>query len=149
MCDNKQALIKIEKLCDELKSDKIDFVEFINEFEIVCYNDISSRNLDYFADGWSKATVSSFMKVCLRAFVDEDEMSQSRLIVDLGIDDVDFEVNIMSENFVEFECISKVDSEIRIAGYIDITSVDDDEPDMYFYNQQGLECGSYVPSNPF
>lgn len=93
MSDNKIALKKIEKLCDELKSDKIDFIEFINEFEIVCYNDISSRHLDYFADGWSKATVSSFMKVCLRAFVNDDEMSQSRLIVDLGLeDDVELEV---------------------------------------------------------
>lgn len=93
MSENKQALMKIEKLCDELNNGKIDFVEFINEFEIVCYNDISSRHLDYFADGWSKATVSSFMKVCLRAFVDEDEMAQSRLIVDLGLeDDVELEV---------------------------------------------------------
>lgn len=93
MSDNKIALQKIEKLCKKLDDDKIDFVEFINEFEIVCYNDISSRHLDNFADGWSKATVSSFMKVCLRAFVDEDEMAQSRLIVDLGLeDDVEVEV---------------------------------------------------------
>ena len=90
---NKIALQKIEKLCKKLDDDKIDFVEFINEFEIVCYNDISSRHLGYFADGWSKATVSSFMKVCLRAFVDDDEMAQSRLIVDLGLeDDVELEV---------------------------------------------------------
>lgn len=55
----------------------------------------------------------------------------------------------MNNDVIEFECISKNDNDVKISGYIDINTVDDDEPDMYFYDQQGLECGSYVPSNPF
>lgn len=55
----------------------------------------------------------------------------------------------MENETIEFECISKKDNDVKIAGYIDINTVDDDEPAMYFYDQQGLECGSYVPSNPF
>ena len=86
MANNNEAIKKIAILIADLQTNDIDFLEFITEFEVICYNDISSRNLDYFADGWSRATVSSFMKVCLMAFVDGDVNAIRRLNADLGLE---------------------------------------------------------------
>ena len=52
------------------------------------------------------------------------------------------------EVIVEFEVISKKDSNISIKGYMDVEDADDESP-LYFYDQRGFEYGSYVPSNPF
>lgn len=52
-------------------------------------------------------------------------------------------------NTIEFECISKMNNDVKIAGYVFVDDLDDDVTDMYFYDHQGLECGSYVPSNPY
>lgn len=49
---------------------------------------------------------------------------------------------------IEFKCISKKQEYIYIQGYVFKNELDDENP-FYFYNVQGLECGSYVPSNPF
>ncbi len=85
MADNKEAMKKINDLIKDLNNGVMDFVDFVDEFEIICFNEVSSRHLDNFADGWSKATVSSFMKICLRAF-DGDEKAGERLVVDLGLE---------------------------------------------------------------
>lgn len=91
MADNDLAFDKITSLVVNLKLGKIEFMDFIDKFEKICYNDISSRNLDYFSDGWSKATVSTFMKICLRAF-DGDEDAIQRLNADLELNDLCLEV---------------------------------------------------------
>lgn len=54
----------------------------------------------------------------------------------------------MKNDVIEFECISKSDVNIKIAGYVLADELDDESP-LHFYDHQGLECGSYVPSNPF
>lgn len=91
MCDNKIALNKISKLMVELKKGELTFPEFIDKFERVCYNDISSSAMSNFADGYEKACVSTLMKVCFKAF-DGDDRAEERLLIDLGLLDVDFEV---------------------------------------------------------
>lgn len=51
----------------------------------------------------------------------------------------------MKNNVIEFECISKVDNEVKLAGYIYTDDLDADVPDIYFYDDFGLEAGNYVP----
>ncbi len=76
------------KLCDRLAKKEIDFVSFIHEFEIICFNDVSSNAMDNFADGYSKGCVSNLMKHVLRAY-DGDAYAKRRLEVDLYIEDYD------------------------------------------------------------
>lgn len=54
----------------------------------------------------------------------------------------------MSNKTIEFECISKKDNDVKISGYVYVEELDDESP-LNFYDHQGLECGSYVPSNPY
>lgn len=54
----------------------------------------------------------------------------------------------MSEKVIEFEVISKLINSVTIKGYVNIDEIDD-ENSLRFYDHQGLECGSYVPSNPY
>lgn len=91
MVDNKIALKKIGDLMDELNKGSVDFPEFIDKFERICFNDISSSAMSNFADGYEKACVSTLMKVCFKAF-DGDDRAEERLLIDLGLLDVDFEV---------------------------------------------------------
>lgn len=53
------------------------------------------------------------------------------------------------DDIVEFSVISKENSDITISGYAYTDSFDDDEIDIIFYNNQGLEAGHYIPSNPY
>lgn len=85
MVDNAKGLKMMEELYAEFESGDISLSEFIDKFEKICFNDISSNSIDYFADGWSKASVSTLMKVFIRA-MEGDEKAQSRLKVDLGIE---------------------------------------------------------------
>ena len=86
-CKVLNRFVAIKILRDELTQDP----EFIDKFERVCYNDISSSAMSNFADGYSKACVSTLMKVCFKAF-DGDDRAEERLLIDLGLLDVDFEV---------------------------------------------------------
>ena len=54
----------------------------------------------------------------------------------------------MKNETIEFECVSKLIDCITIRGYVYVEELDDESP-LHFYDQQGLECGSYVPSNPY
>lgn len=83
---NDIGIKRIADLICKLQTKELSFVDFVDEFERACYNDISSRSLEYFADGWSKGAVSSFMKVCLRAFIDGDANAVKRLNADLGLE---------------------------------------------------------------
>lgn len=94
MADNNEAMKNINNLIKDLNNGALDFVEFVDKFEVICFNEISSRHLDNFADGWSKATVSSFMKVCLRAF-DGDKSSRLRLKADLELGGVGLALDIV------------------------------------------------------
>lgn len=85
MADNNVALDNIKYLIADLQLCEISFADFVDKFERICFNEVSSNSLNNFSDGWQKGTVSSFMKVCLRAFVDGDEKAVSRLLVDLGV----------------------------------------------------------------
>ena len=93
MADNEWALERMFKLCDKLAKKQIDFVSFINEFEKICFNDVSSNAIDNFADGYSKAAVSTLMKTVLRAY-DGDAKAKRRLEVDLYIEDYDLSDDI-------------------------------------------------------
>lgn len=88
MADNEYALEKMFRLCDKLAKKQIDFVSFIQEFETICYNDVSSNGIDNFADGYSKACVSTLMRYVLRAY-DGDAEAKRRLEIDLYIEDYD------------------------------------------------------------
>ena len=85
MVDNADGLKKMEDLYDDLESGRIKLSEFIDDFERICFNDIQGSSIDHFSDGWSKASVSTLMKVFIRA-MEGDEKAQSRLRVDLGIE---------------------------------------------------------------
>lgn len=88
MADNKYALEKMFNLCEKLANNEIDFVNFIKEFEIICFNDVGGNAIDNFSDGWSKASVSTLMRYVLRAY-DGDVKAKQRLEVDLYIEDYD------------------------------------------------------------
>ncbi len=88
MADNEWALDRMFKLCDRLAKKEIDFVSFIDEFEKICFNDVSSDGVNNFADGYSKACVSTLMKYVLRAY-DGDANAKRRLEIDLYIEDYD------------------------------------------------------------
>lgn len=55
--------------------------------------------------------------------------------------------DVMNE-IVNFQCVSKNDFQIRIEGYLYIEDADGERP-LNFYDDYGLECGHYVPSNPY
>ena len=50
---------------------------------------------------------------------------------------------------IEFEVIDKKNKDVTLKGYIYKEDINDDNPDIYYYNNLGLEVGSYIPSNPF
>ena len=93
MANNELALERMFKLCERLEKKQIDFVSFIDEFERICFNDISSNAMSNFADGYSKACVSTVMKTVLRAY-DNDAKAKRRLEVDLYIEDYDLSNDI-------------------------------------------------------
>lgn len=93
MADNKRALESMFNLCDKLAKKQIDFVGFVDEFERICFNDVSANSVKHFADGWQPACVSTLMKYVLRAY-DGDKKALRRLEVDLEIEDYDLSNDI-------------------------------------------------------
>lgn len=51
----------------------------------------------------------------------------------------------MNEKIIEFECIR---NDVKISGWMNIEDADCEHP-LNFYDQQGLECGTRVPQNPY
>ena len=88
MANNELALERMFNLCDKLAKKQIDFVSFIDEFERICFNDVSSNAMENFSDGYSKACVSTLMKTVLKAY-DNDAKAKRRLEIDLYIEDYD------------------------------------------------------------
>lgn len=93
MADNKRALERMFNLCDKLAKKQIDFVSFIDEFERICFNDVSADGVGHFADGYKQASVSTLMKYVLRAYAG-DVNAKRRLEVDLEIEDYDLSNDI-------------------------------------------------------
>ena len=50
--------------------------------------------------------------------------------------------------YVDFEIVSTENSQITLKGYVDITTIDDDEPDIGYYDHQGFTTTN-LPRNPF
>lgn len=50
--------------------------------------------------------------------------------------------------YVEFEIVSTENSQITLKGYVDITTIDDDEPEIGYYDHQGFTTTN-LPKNPF
>lgn len=50
--------------------------------------------------------------------------------------------------YVDFEIVSTENSQITLKGYVDITTIDDDEPDISYYDHQGFTTTN-LPKNPF
>ena len=88
---NQRGYEKTMKLCKELENNNINFVEFINEFEIIAFNDFKGKSLEYFNDGWSKGGVLRLMKLFLKASAG-DKKANDRIIVDLGLEDVNLTI---------------------------------------------------------
>ena len=84
MTRNIDGLEKMEDLYDDFKSGRKTLPDFIDAFESICFNDISSSSIDNFADGYSKASVSTLMKIFVRA-MEGDDKAYNRLEIDLGI----------------------------------------------------------------
>lgn len=93
MADNELGLERMFNLCDKLAKKQIDYVGFIDEFERICFNDISSNAMTNFSDGYSKACVSTLMKTVLKAY-DGDVEAKRRLEIDLYIEDYDLSNDI-------------------------------------------------------
>ena len=51
-------------------------------------------------------------------------------------------------DYVEFEIVSKTDSRLNLKGYVDITTIDDDEPTIGYYSHQGFTTQN-LPQNPY
>lgn len=83
---NKTGYDKAMKLCGQLENKDISFIDFINEFEIIAFNNFSSKSLDYFNDGWSKGGVLNLMKYFLKASAG-DKKANDRLMADLELED--------------------------------------------------------------
>lgn len=83
---NKTGYDKAMKLCGQLENKDISFIDFINEFEIIAFNNFSSKSLDYFNDGWSKGGVLNLMKYFLKASAG-DKKANDRLMADLELKD--------------------------------------------------------------
>lgn len=88
MANNELGLERMFNLCDKLAKKQIDFVSFIDEFERICFNDLSANAVSNFSDGYSKACVSTLMKYVLRAY-DGDAKAKRRLEIDLYIEEYD------------------------------------------------------------
>lgn len=88
---NKIGYEKTMKLCKKLENQKISFIDFINEFEKIAFNNFSSNSVDNFNDGWSKGGVLRLMKLFLQAN-SGDEKANDRLIIDLGLEDYNLEI---------------------------------------------------------
>ncbi|MBQ7851381.1 MAG: hypothetical protein IJ342_00655 [Muribaculaceae bacterium] len=93
MADNKLALERMLNLCDKLQRKELDFITFIDEFEKICFNDVSANGVKHFADGYTQASVSTLMRYVLRAY-DGDKKAMRRLEVDLEIEDYDLSNDI-------------------------------------------------------
>jgi len=93
MANNRLALERMLNLCDKLQKKQIDFVSFVDEFERICFNEVSSNAVRHFADGYREACVSTLMKYVLRAY-DGDKKALRRLEVDLEIEDYDLSNDI-------------------------------------------------------
>ncbi len=79
------------ELCKKLENKDISFVEFIDEFEIIAFNNFSSKSFDYFNDGWAKGGVLRLMKLFLQASAG-DKKANDRLNVDLDLEDYNLEI---------------------------------------------------------
>lgn len=93
MADNKTALERMLNLCDKLQRKELDLITFIDEFEKICFNEVSSNGVRHFADGYREASVSTIMKTVLKAY-DGDLKAKRRLEVDLEIEDYDLSNDI-------------------------------------------------------
>ena len=51
-------------------------------------------------------------------------------------------------DYVEFEIVSKTDSRLNLKGYVDITTIDDDEPTIGYYSHQGFTTQN-LTQNPY
>lgn len=85
MADNNEGFEKMVELYGEFQSGERTLPEFIDDFERICFNDIQADSIEHFADGWSKASISTLMKIFIRA-MEGDKKAESRLRVDLGIE---------------------------------------------------------------
>ena len=83
---NETGYNKTMELCEQLENKEIDFIKFIDEFEIIAFNNFSANSIDYFADGWSKGSALRLMKVFLKAYKG-DKKAENRLKADLGLED--------------------------------------------------------------
>lgn len=88
---NKIGYEKTMNLCGRLENNEISFIEFINEFEIIAFNNFKGKSFEYFNDGWSKGGVLRLMKLFLQANAG-DKKANERLIVDLELEDVNLGV---------------------------------------------------------
>lgn len=88
---NKIGYEKTMELCKKLENKDISFVEFIDEFEIIAFNNFSSKSFDYFNDGWAKGGVLRLMKLFLQASAG-DKKANDRLNVDLDLEDYNLEI---------------------------------------------------------
>lgn len=91
MSDNRLGYEKMCELYARYEKSEIYLVDFITEFEKICFNYIGGRNLGYFSDGFTRGCVSSLMVVFLRA-MQGDEKAKSRLECDLELVDFNLEI---------------------------------------------------------
>ena len=96
MADNKIGLEKMFKLCEQLKLGELSFVEFLEKADKIVFNDMGSNALTFFSDGWREGTASNFYRLCLKAY-DGDDTAYQRLLVDLGIKDVDLVIKVINK----------------------------------------------------
>lgn len=88
---NKIGYEKTMELCGKLENKEISFIDFIDEFEVIAFNNFSGKSFDYFNDGWSRGGVLRLMKLFLKASAG-DTKANDRLIVDLGLEDVNMTI---------------------------------------------------------
>ena len=91
MADNNEGFAKLKGAYGEFESGETSLPDFIDRFETICFNDLSSNSIDNFSDGWSKASVSTLLKVFLKA-MEGNESAMRRLRIDLHLENVNMEI---------------------------------------------------------
>lgn len=91
MKNNNTILKKLIENVENYKNNNyVDLSSCLSIHSRICFNDIPSRNLDHFADGWSKDTTLNLFNLLCKVVFDDDIKALQRLRIDLGIDEPNF-----------------------------------------------------------
>ena len=87
-----QRLKKLLSNVECYKEGKRDLSSALSIHSRICFNDIPSRNLDCFADGWTKDISLNLFNICCKVVFNNDQKALLRLKIDLGVVEPNFTI---------------------------------------------------------